>query len=291
VPINYEQMMQSKASGLEARYGDREVMLYALGIGFQRDPMNEQELPFTYENNLQVVPTFATVIPRGTPRSGSDGGGRAMSGINYLMVVHGEQRVQIHKPLPAAAEVVSDERVLGVFDKGKEKGAVIVNERVIKEKSTGDKLATLVSTTFARGDGGFGGPKDGAPEPHQLPTRTPDLVHSCDTRPDQAFIYALSGDRNPLHRDPKVAKMAGFPRPILHGLCSYGTACRAVISTLAKYDPKRITSFDVRFSSPVFPGETIVTEMWVDGSVVSFRSKLKERDVVVLNNGKCTLAN
>jgi len=133
MPINYEQMMQSKATGLEARYGDREVMLYALGIGFQRDPMNEQELPFTYENNLQVVPTFATVIPRGTPRSGSDGGGRAMSGINYLMVVHGEQRVQIHKPLPAAAEVVSDERVLGVFDKGKEKGAVIVNERVIKE--------------------------------------------------------------------------------------------------------------------------------------------------------------
>jgi len=186
---------------------------------------------------------------------------------------------------------VSDERVLGVFDKGKDKGAVLVTERVMREKNSGDKLCTLVSSTFARGDGGFGGPKDGAPEPHQLPTRAPDLTHACDTRPDQAFIYALSGDRNPLHRDPNVAKMAGFPRPILHGLCSYGTACRAIISTVCKYDATKIIGFDVRFSAPVFPGETIVTEMWVDGAVVSFRCKLKERDVVVINNGKCTLAS
>lgn len=288
--IDYDQMMQAKMEGYEASYGDREVMLYALGIGFQRDPMDERELPFTYESDLVVVPTFATVIPTGRPRPGAPAGMSPMAGINYLMVVHGEQRVRIHKPLPPAAEVVSDTRVVGAWDKGKDKGAIIVTERVIKEKATGDKLATLVGTTFARGDGGFGGPKDGAPEPHQLPTRAPDLVHACDTRPDQAFLYALSGDRNPLHRDPKVARMAGFPRPILHGLCSYGTACRAVISTLAKYDPRRITSFDVRFSAPVFPGETIVTEMWVDGGTVSFRSKVKERDVVVLNNGKCTLA-
>ncbi|MEJ1969263.1 MAG: MaoC/PaaZ C-terminal domain-containing protein [Rhizomicrobium sp.] len=288
--IDYERMMQAKSEGLEASYGDREVMLYALGIGFQRDPMDERELPFTYENDLQVVPTFATVIPTGRPRPGAaDTGANALAGINYLMVVHGEQRVQIHKPLPPACEVLSDTRVLGVWDKGKDKGAIIVNERVIREKATGDKLATLVGTIFARGDGGFGGPKDGAPEPHTLPTRAPDVVHECDTRPDQAFLYALSGDRNPLHRDPRVAKMAGFPRPILHGLCTYGTACRAVVSTLAKYDPKTITGFDVRFSAPVFPGETIVTEMWVDGDVVSYRAKVKARDVVVLNNGKCTL--
>ena len=289
MPINYDEMMQSKSIGLEASYGDREVMLYALGVGFQRDPLNEAELPFTFENDLQVVPTFATVIPRGRPRPGGSEGSM-LSNVNYLMVVHGEQRLTIHKPLPPAANVSSDERILGVYDKGKEKGAIILVERVISEKESGDKLATLVSTIFARGDGGFGGPKEGAPEPHAIPTRAPDLVHECDTRPDQAFLYALSGDRNPLHRDPKFAKMAGFPRPILHGLCSYGTACRAVISTLAKYDPKKITGFDVRFSAPVFPGETIVTEMWVDGATVSFRSKLKEREVVVLNNGKCTLA-
>jgi acyl dehydratase len=285
MPINYDELMQAKSTGIQSKYSDRETMLYALGIGFMRDPMNADELPFCYENGLRTVPTMATVIGWG------QGGTMARSGINYLMVVHGEQRLTMHKPLPSAAEIVADERVLGVFDKGKDKGAVLVTERVMREKNSGDKLCTLVSSTFARGDGGFGGPKDGAPKPHQLPTRAPDLTHACDTRADQAFIYALSGDRNPLHRDPAVAKMAGFPRPILHGLCSYGTACRAIISTVCKYDATKITGFDVRFSAPVFPGETIVTEMWVDGSVVSFRCKVKERDVVVINNGKCTLAS
>ena len=283
--INYDELMQAKSTGIAASYGDRETMLYALGIGFMRDPMNKDELPFVYENGLKTVPTMATVI--------GWGGGNIMakSGINYLMVVHGEQRVTLHRPLPISADVLIDQRVLGVFDKGKDKGAVLVTESVMKEKASGEKLCTLVGSTFARGDGGFGGPKDGAPEPHPIPTRAPDLVHEADTRADQAFIYTLSGDRNPLHRDPNVAKMAGFPRPILHGLCSYGTACRSVISTVCKYDPTKITEFNVRFSAPVFPGETIVTEMWVDGNVVSYRSKLKERDVVVLNNGKCTLAS
>ncbi|HTQ13519.1 MAG TPA: MaoC/PaaZ C-terminal domain-containing protein [Rhizomicrobium sp.] len=284
MPIDYDELMQARSSGVEASYTDRETMLYALGIGFMRDPINADELPFAYENGLKTVPTMATVI--GWGRSST----MARSGINYLMVVHGEQRLTMHKPLPPSCETLSDERVLGVFDKGKDKGAVIVTERVMREKKSGDKLCTLVGTTFARGDGGFGGPKDGAPEPHVLPTRAPDLVKECDTRPDQAFIYALSGDRNPLHRDPNVAKMAGFPRPILHGLCTYGTACRAIISTVCKYDPTKITGFDVRFSAPVFPGETIVTEMWVDGAIISFRCRLKEREAVVINNGKCTLA-
>ena len=244
--------------------------------------MNEAELKFVYENDLQTVPTFATVIGWGQATL-------ARSGINYLMVVHGEQRLTMHKPLPVEAEVIADDRVVGAIDKGEGKGALVLMEKVIREKKSGDKLCTLGSTIFARGDGGFGGPKEGAPAPHSLPSRAPDIVHACDTRQDQAFLYALSGDRNPLHRDPKIAKMAGYERPILHGLCSYGTACRAVISTVCKYDAKKIVGFDARFSSPVYPGETIVTEMWVDGSVVSFRCKLKERDVVVLNNGKCTL--
>jgi len=206
-------------------------------------------------------------------------------------VLHGEQRITLHKPLPIAAEIVSEDRVVGAYDKGKEKGALIITERVIREKVTGEKLCTLSSTTFARGDGGFGGPKEGAPQPHPIPDRKPDIVHEADTRPDQAFLYALSGDRNPLHRDPAVAKMAGFPRPILHGLCTYGTACRSMISTICDYDPATIAGFDARFSAPVFPGETIVTDMWVDGRIVSFRSRAKERDVVCLNNGKCTLAS
>ncbi len=282
MPINYDELMQAKSEGLTASYGDRETILYALGVGFMRDPMNADELRFVYENDLKTVPTMATVIGWGL------GATLARSGINYLMVVHGEQRLTLHKPLPYAADVVFDERVTGVFDKG-EKGAIIVTERRMREKASGAALCTLSATLFARGDGGFGGPKDGAPEPHPLPSRAPDLVHDCDTRPDQAFLYALSGDRNPLHRDPAIAKMAGFPRPILHGLATYGTACRALISTVCKYDATKITGFDARFSAPVFPGETIVTEMWVDGAVVSFRCRLKERDGIVLNNGKCTL--
>jgi len=283
MPIDYDQLMQAKTTGLTASYGDRETMLYALGIGFGRDPMNEAELPFVYENGLKAVPTMATVIGWGA------GALMAKANINYMLVVHGEQRLTLHKPLPAIANVSMDERVLGAFDKGADKGAVIVTERTIKDAKTGEKLCTLSSSIFARGDGGFGGPKDGAPTPHTLPTRAPDLVHEADTRQDQAFIYALSGDRNPLHRDPKFARMAGFPRPILHGLCSYGTACRSIVTAVCGYDPAKIAGFDVRFSAPVFPGETIATEMWKDGNVLSFRSKVKERDVIVLNNGKCTL--
>ena len=282
MPIIYDELMQLKSEGQEFSYLERETMLYALGVGFMRDPLNEKELPFVYENGLRAVPTMATVIAYGQSLVGR-------SGVNYLMVVHGEQRLTLHKPLPPYGEIVSDERVVGAFDKG-DKGAIIVTEKVIREKTSGDKLCTLGGTIFARGDGNFGGPKEGAPAPHPLPERAPDVVHEADTRPDQAFLYALSGDRNPLHRDPNVAKMAGFPRPILHGLCTYGTACRSVLSTVCDYDPAKIAGFDVRFSAPVFPGETIVTEMWVDGPVVSFRSRVKERDVVCLNNGKCTLA-
>jgi acyl dehydratase len=281
MPIIYDEIMQLKSSDTY-RYTDRETMLYALGIGFGRDPMNEAELPFVYENGLRTVPTMATVIAWGGSILGK-------SGINYMMVVHGEQRLTMHKPLPVSADIVADEHVTGAFDKGKDKGAVLITEKVVRLKDTGEKLCTLSGTIFARSDGGFGGPKDGAPEPHKIPDRKPDLVHECDTRLDQALLYALSGDRNPLHRDPNFARMAGFPRPILHGLCTYGTSCRAIISTVCKYDATKITGFDVRFSAPLFPGETVMTEMWIDGQIVSFRARLKERDVVVINNGKCTL--
>ncbi len=201
--IKYDELVQLKSEGDVFRYTDRETMLYALGVGFMRDPMNEAELKFVYENDLQTVPTFATVIGWGQPTL-------SRSNINYLMVVHGEQRLTMHKPLPAQAEIIADDRVVGAVDKGEGKGALIFMEKVIRDKKSGDKLCTLGSTIFARGDGGFGGPKEGAPLPHSLPARAPDVVHACDTRPDQAFLYALSGDRNPLHRDPKIAKMAGY---------------------------------------------------------------------------------
>lgn len=284
MPVTYDGLMALRSDGDEFSYGDRETMLYALGVGMGRDPLDESELPFVYENGLKTVPTMATVIAWGQ---------RTLSkaDINYLMVVHGEQRLTVHKPLPPAAVIVSDERVVAAVDKGAGKGALIYTEKVIRLKNTNEKLCTLGGTIFARGDGGFGGPSAGGPEPHAIPERKADAMCETDTRVDQALLYRLSGDRNPLHSDPKIAKMAGFPRPILHGLCSYGTACRAVLKTICKYDHTMITGFDVRFSAPVFPGETIVTEMWKDGNVVSFRSKVKERDIVVLNNGKCTLTH
>ena len=205
------------------------------------------------------------------------------------MVVHGEQRLKIYEPLPIAAEILVDSRVTNVIDKGADKGALLITEVDIKEKQTGKLLCTLGGTTFARGDGGFGGPKDGSPIPHQIPDRDPDIISELDTSPDQALLYRLSGDRNPLHADLDVAEAAGFPAPILHGLCTYGTACRSIIKEVCNYDSSLITEFNVRFSSPVFPGEKISTEIWVDGKEISFRSWVKERNVMVINNGKCIL--
>ena len=289
--IDYDDMMQSGATGLVSRYDEKDVMLYALGVGFMRDPLDEKELPFAYENNgLKVVPTFASVISRGEAPPEQQRMPQK-SNINFMMVVDGERRITVHKPLPSKCEVVSDERYLDILDKGEGKGAVLIQERVSRDAATGEKLFTIVSSIFARGDGGFGGKPQGGPALHEIPDRAPDLVKECDTRSDQAFLYALSGDRNPLHRDPAFARMVGFPRPILHGLCSYGTACRAVLSTVAEYQPERIQQFDVRFSKPVFPGETLVVEMWKDGGTISYRASVKERPgTVVLNNGLCILA-
>ena len=295
MPIDYDDMMQSGATGLSARYDEKDVMLYALGVGMGRDPLDEKELPFVYENSgLKVVPTFASVIGRGEAPPASQRMPQK-SFINFAMVVDGERRITVHKPLPPKCDVIADERYLDILDKGegkgKGKGAVLIQERKVREAASGEALFTIVSSIFARGDGGFGGKPQGGPALHEIPERAPDLVTEAGTRPDQAFLYALSGDRNPLHRDLAFAKMVGFPRPILHGLCSYGTACRAVLSTLAEYQPERIKQFDVRFSKPVFPGETLVVELWQDGNAISYRASVKERPgTVVLNNGLCLLA-
>jgi acyl dehydratase len=281
--INYDQIMALKSDAERFSYGDRESMLYALGTGFcSSDALDPDELRFVYENDLKTVPTMATVIAWNL---------RVLNRaeINYLMVVHGEQRLTLHRPLPAAADIVAQGRVTGCFDKGPGKGAIILTETDIALGS-GEKLCTLGTTIFARGDGGFGGPAGSGPEPHALPQRPPDAVCELPTRHDQALIYRLSGDRNPLHSDPNFARAAGFPKPILHGLCTYGTTCRAVLKTMCNYDHTKIKSFDARFSAPVFPGETIITEMWRDGAVVSFRARLKERDAIVVNNGRCELA-
>ena len=284
MPINYEELLQGQANDVAYSYGDRETMLYNLGLGMSRDQLNTEELHFTFEKGLKTIPTMAALF----------GGGNVMANanINFVMVVHGEQRIKFHRPLPYEADLLLDSCVVECLDKGADKGAVIYLETNTRIKETDEPLSTAVSTIFARGDGGFGGPSGPAPvDTHTIPDRAPDETCEISTRDDQALIYRLSGDRNPLHADPEFATAAGFPKPILHGLCTYGIACRAVLQTVCNYDHTKIGSFDARFSSPVFPGETIITDMWVDGDVVSYQCRLKEREVMVINNGRCELNN
>jgi acyl dehydratase len=285
MPINYEELMALKNLGQKYAYGDREVMLYAYGIGMGADPMNEQELAFVNEatatpRSLKVVPTFASVAAWGA--------GPGEMNLNRVMVVDGERDITFHQPLAAAANLIVDSRVLAVFDKGKDKGAVIRHQSVLKN-DRGEELATLVASRFARGDGSFGGPSEGQPEPHKVPVRAPDRSVDIPTRPDQALIYRLCGDRNPLHSDPEFARRAGFPKPILHGMCTFGITCRGILQTYADYDPAAFRQHAARFSSPVYPGETVTLDMWKDGTVISFEARVKARDAVVIKSGKAVL--
>ena len=223
MPIYYPDILDQRTPARTFTYGDKDVMLYALGVGMGQDPMNETELPFVYEKNLKVIPTAATVLAAGARAAARDAEppkmpeGHRPSQINFLMVVHGEQKVELHKPLPTKGTFTMEGRTIGAYDKGKDKGAVVINETVWTDEA-GEKVATLTSSTFARGDGGFGGPSEGAPEPHKVPDRAPDMSVDFTTREDQALLYRLNGDRNPLHSDPASAKRSGFPRPLLHGL-------------------------------------------------------------------------
>ena len=282
--LDYERLMGLKRDGDRFSYTDRETMLYAIGIGMGADPLDRNELPFVFEQPaLKTVPSMATVLTR-IPLLKD-------CGYDYTKVVHGEQRLTLHRPLPAEGELVASARVTAAYDKGAGKGAVIYTETVARAAGDGQPMFTLHSVTFARGDGGFGGPPGSGPAPHTLPERRPDVTVTLATRKDQALFYRLSGDRNPLHADPELARRVGFRAPILHGLCTYGIACRAILQTVAAYDHTRIVGFDVRFSSPVYPGESIATDIWVDGKVVSFRCRIPERGgIVVINNGRCLLA-
>jgi acyl dehydratase len=279
--IVYDKLMALQIPSTMQVYDAKDCMLYALSIGLGQDPMNEDELPFVYEKNLKVLPTMATVLGYGGFWMRS-----LATGIDWLKVVNGEQGIILHQPLAGEGAVVGQLRITEVIDKGLGKGALVLTERKVIDKDGGKLIATVTQTIFCRGDGGFGGPPREAPAPHPIPTSDPDAVCDLATRPEAALIYRLSGDRNPLHAEPAVAKQAGYPRPIMHGLGNFGVAGHAVLKTFCGYDPKRLTSFACRFSAPVFPGETLRTEMWRDGNVVSFRSRVVERDIVAVNNGR-----
>ena len=271
---------------VEQTYTERDTILYALGCGLGIDPLDEDQLRFVFEEpELLALPSMAAVLsPPGFWARHPD------AGIDWVRILHGEQAMEIHRPLPAAATVAATAKVTDIVDKGPDKGALLFVERTVRDAESGEDLATLRSTTFARGDGGCGGTTETAPTPHPIPDRAPDLDCDLPTAPNSALIYRLSGDPNPLHASPSVARAAGFDRPILHGLCSWGVAGHAILRTWCDYEPARIRSMALRFSAPVYPGETIRTEMWRDGDVVSFRARVLERDALVLNNGRAEIA-
>lgn len=282
--IDYDKLLALKIPDAEQTYGAKDCILYALGIGLGLDPLNADELPFVYEKSLKVLPTMAAVLASpGFWLRDLD------TGIDWVKLVHGEHSMVLHKELAGSGTLTSKTRVLDVVDKGEGKGAIVYSERTLFDKAGGDLIATIVQTTFCRGDGGFGGPPRPQRPVHAIPERAPDLVCELPTRPEAALIYRLSGDPNPLHIDPAVATAAGFPKPILHGLATFGVAGHAVLKSVCGYEPARLASIAGRFSAPVYPGETIRTELWRDGAVVSFRAKVVERDVIAINNGRAEL--
>jgi acyl dehydratase len=283
--IDYDRLMGWRFPPIRQTLTKKDCILYALGVGLGADPLDAAQLRFVYEDGLAALPTMAVVLayPGFWAKDPA-------TGIDWVRVVHGEQAITWHRPLPVEAELVGISRVTGIVDKGVGTGAVLYSERKISDAVTGELYATLAMSAFCRGDGGFGGPSGPSWPVHAIPERAPDAVCDLPTLPQQALLYRLNGDDNPLHADPAVARAAGFARPILHGLCTLGVAGHALLRSCCAYDPARMRSLALRFSAPVFPGETLRTEMWRDGTIVSFRTRAVERDVVVLNNGRMEIA-
>lgn len=280
MPIDYDKLKNWPFEPVEQTYTSRDTILYALGLGIGAEPTDAANLRFTFEEqpDFAALPFMAAVL--GTPGFWLRD---PKSGVDWTKVLHGEQGIELHGTIPTDGTVIAQNRVAEIIDKGADKGALLYIEREITDKATGKRVATTTSTTFARGDGGFGGPVGPLKPVHIIPDRAPDMTVDTPVLPQAALIYRLSGDPNPLHASPEVAAKAGFKAPILHGLCTFGIAGCAVLANCCENDPAWLKSFNLRFSSPVFPGETVRTEIWQDGNTISFRALVGER--IVLNNG------
>jgi len=267
-------------------YTQRDSMLYALSLGLGSEPTNPQHLRYVYERDLETFPTMAVVLGHPGPWMSDP-----ETGIDMLRVLHGEQHLELHRPLPPAGELRAVNRVTEVLDKGAGKGALITIERRLFDAAGGGDApySTQQAVIFARGNGGFGGPSGPSRPPQPLPDREPDTTVDIATLPQSALLYRLNGDYNPLHADPEIAARAGFPAPILHGLASFGIAARAVLEATGWPAAGRLAAIGLRFSAPVFPGETIRTELWREAQGFSFRARVVARDAVVLNNGYARL--
>ena len=280
--IDHERLLNFSIPDVKQRISKADTILYALSIGVGCDPMDVRQLDFVdHHRALRAVPSAAVVL-------GHPGFWLAdpETGVDAVRLVHGEQGIVWHAALPVEGMVVGRTRVTGLVDKGVGKGALLYTEKTLHD-ADGVLLATLTATVFLRGDGGFGGPSGPVKPAAAAPEGAPEIVVDLPTRPEQALLYRLNGDDNPLHADPAVAAKAGFPRPILHGLCTLGVVTHALLRGLCDYDPTALKALDLRFSAPVFPGETIRTEIWRDGG---FRARVLERDVIVVNNGLVKVA-
>ena len=277
MPINPD-AVGTKGEPTERSWTSFDALLYAVGVGAGTD-----ELPFTTENSIgveqQVLPTFAVII-------GSGGGNmRAVGDIDMTKLVHGEQAIELAGPIPVSGRVRTTGTITGIYDKGK--GAVIATEAESVDADTGELRFRTRSSVYIRGAGGFGGDRGPSGPRNVAPDRAPDVSVTYPTREDQALTYRLSGDRNPLHADPEFAKLAGFDRPILHGLCTYGVTGRALLHSLCGSDPARFRGMEGRFSSPVYPGEELTVNMWREGDDAAvFTTSVGDR--VVLDQGRVT---
>lgn len=271
---------------IEQDYGKRETILYALGLGYGSDPLDAGELPFVYEGDLRSVPSYVNLLCH--PGFWAQ---KSEFGIDWVKILHAEQDFTIHHPLPPTGRIRGEYRVAALEDKGEGRGALLHQEKALFDADSGARVATVRSTLFLRGNGGEGGFGTPPAAAETLPDRAPDRSVSIPTLPRQALIYRLSGDWNPLHADPVIASKAGFAAPILHGLCTNGIACRAVLASYCGNNTAQLKGMFTRFSKPVMPGETIRIDFFEEGDGrVRFRAVAEERGAVVLDRCSASVA-
>jgi acyl dehydratase len=263
----------------KASYTKDQVILYHLGLGAGVPATDPRELEYTYEKNLKVLPSFAVI-----PSFGSMVGIGNVPGLqfNWAMLLHGEQEVILHRPLPVEAKLATGAHIPEIYDKGK--AALVILETTAKDEASGQPLWTNRYSMFIRGEGGFGGdsgPKVG----NAAPERAPDGTVVRKTLEQQALLYRLSGDKNPLHADPEFAKLGGFDKPIIHGLCSYGIACKAIVDDVLGGDVTRVARYQARFAGVAFPGETYRIQYWKDGAKrILLEAESVERNAKIISN-------
>lgn len=284
--MNIDVLLSDPPPAIETRYGFKDTILYALSVGFGADPLDPAHLRFVYEEGLQAVPTMANVL--GYPGFWAK---EPRYGIAWRQLLHAEQRLVLHAPLPAEGHVIGRNSIMGWRDRGAEKGVFLHHRKDVVDVATGQLFASLIASSLLRADGGCGDHGEAPEELPTLPQGAADFSILTPTPGDAALLYRLNGDFNPLHVDPSVARAGGFDRPILHGLATMGYACHALLKGCCKLDPGRLKSMAVRFSRPVLPGDTIRFDVWRESPTrARFRAVVPERDLLVLDRGLAELA-